>query len=192
MMVAERQSTNHAPRQRVAIELLALDLSRCGRCTRTDANLEEALRSVADVLREADVQVEVQKTVVRTAEQAEGLRFESSPTIRVNGRDIALELQESPCNECGELCGCQGGVNCCVWVWHGKEYLEAPKPMIVEAVLRAYCQAEERQSAPPKLYRLPDNLRRLFDTMAMPAPKEQAKDECCDPNPSAGTCGRKT
>jgi hypothetical protein len=41
------------------------------------------------------------KTLVETAEQARELLFVSSPTLRINGRDIALELKESPCGSGG-------------------------------------------------------------------------------------------
>ena len=56
--------------------------------------------------------IEVRKTLVETEEQARVLGFVSSPTIYVNGHDIAGELIESSCAECGELCGCGGEVDC--------------------------------------------------------------------------------
>ena len=157
--------------RRLDIELLALDLDTCGRCTGTAANLDDALASVAGVLREAGVEVGVDKTVVRTREEAERLRFSSSPTIRVNGRDIALELRESSCADCGSLCGCEGGVDCRVWVWRGREYTEAPKAMIVDAVLRAYAAAGS--PAPDETHRMPDNLRRFCDA------KRPERASCC-------------
>jgi hypothetical protein len=144
----------------IHIELLALDLATCGRCTRTSQNLDDALQQVAETLRATDTEVTVTKTVVRTLEEAERLRFVSSPTIRVNGRDIALELRESACADCGPDCGCGGGVACRVWVWRGREHTEAPKAMIVDAILRAY----GTEVAPPARgrYRVPENLRRAL------------------------------
>lgn len=152
-------SATDAPR-RIEIELLALDLDACGRCVGTSANLDEALASVAGVLRETGAEVEVRKTVVLTRDDAERLRFTASPTIRVNGRDIAPERRESPCNDCGSLCGCDGGVDCRVWVWRGREYTEAPKAMIVDAILRGYAAAGS--PAEHGSHRMPDNLRRFF------------------------------
>ena len=149
-----------APR-RLEVELLALDLDTCRRCTATAASLDAALEAVLSVLRDAGVDVDVRRTVVRTRAEAEALRFVTSPTIRVDGRDIALELRESPCADCGSLCGCDGGIDCRVWVWRGREYTEAPKAMIVDAVLRGYAATGPR--APHEAYRMPDNLRRFFD-----------------------------
>jgi hypothetical protein len=159
-------NTTQAQRQILTIELLALDLTSCGRCVGTERNLEDALETVSAVLREADVETKVEKHVVTTTEQAERLRMIASPTVRVNGEDIALDLRESNCGDCGDLCGCDGGVDCRVWVWKGKEYLEAPKGMIIDAVLRAHTAGPFLR--PPGEYRLPDNLRKLF------AAKEQA------------------
>ncbi len=174
------QRTNHmtADNRTLTIELLALDLDTCGRCTGTDANLDAAIETVADVLREADVDVEVRKTVVKTAAQAEQLRFESSPTIRINGRDIALELRESNCGDCGDICGCEGQVDCRVWVWNGQEHTEAPKALVIDAILRAYGQAWEPLPGSSKRFQLPENLRMFFEAKAQPI--TQAKDDCCD------------
>lgn len=163
--------------QTITIELLALDLESCGRCTGTDANLEAAIADVADVLREAAVRVDLRKTVVRSAAQAERLKFESSPTIRVNGRDIALELRETNCGDCGDLCNCEGGVDCRVWVWRGKEYTEAPKGLIIEAILRSLGGSASPETS--EAFRLPQNLRSYFDGIS-PDTKPVAEHECCD------------
>ena len=178
--------------RRLTIELLALDLDTCGRCTGTGANLDAAIDTVAGVLREADVEVDVRKTVVSSARQAEQLRFESSPTIRINGRDIALDLRESNCGDCGDICGCEGQVDCRVWVWRGKEHTEAPKALIIDAVLRAYSHAWE-PAPKAKEFRLPDNLRNFFAaTAAKAAPTAQQCCDtatCCEPSAKAACCG---
>ncbi|HVK15164.1 MAG TPA: DUF2703 domain-containing protein [Gemmataceae bacterium] len=157
------------------IELLALDLDACGRCKGTAANLDAGVAAVADVLRETGVNVRVVKHVVRTADEAERLRFTASPTIRLNGRDIAADHRESECRDCGGGCGC-AGVTCRVWAWRGQEYPEAPKAMIVDTLLRAY---SDRQNAvaDPGPYRLPDNLRGFFAGRAAKA----AGGGCCEP-----------
>ena len=147
----------------ITIDLLALDLAICGRCTRTDANLSSALRTVSERLRGEGVDVQVRTTIVATAEEATRLRLESSPTIRVDGRDIALELRESKCRDCGDLCGPSDSVDCRVWVWRGQEYLEAPPEMIVEAVLQAYREGPTPAAPPTSPFRLPENLRRFFE-----------------------------
>src|SRR5215208_209234 len=112
-MTNSKQAVTEAPTGReLKLELLALDLTSCGRCTRTGENLDAAVTTVAAYLRETSVHVRVEKHVVGSAAEAERLRFASSPTIRLNGRDIAVELRESGCADCGEGCGCGGGVNC--------------------------------------------------------------------------------
>jgi hypothetical protein len=151
-----------APSRTVRIELLALDLSTCGRCTRTSTNLDEALAQAAGRLRSQGVAVEVTKTVVVSEDQAVRLRFVSSPTIRVDGRDIALELRESDCRDCGDLCGCHGGVACRVWVWEGREHIEAPVPLIVDAVLAAASSPPAAAPDEGTPFRLPENLRRFL------------------------------
>lgn len=181
MRRAPRPASRIAARS-LAIELLALDLTTCGRCTRTESNLDSALASVAERLRRDGVAVEVRKTVVRTAEQAERLRFASSPTVRVDGRDIALALRESDCGDCGDLCGCAGSVECRVWPWRGREHLEAPEEMIVDAVLRAAREGPIGRPEPAPPFRLPDNLRRFF------AAREAAGASEGDRPPSAGSC----
>ncbi len=148
----------------IEIELLALDLSTCGRCTGTARNLDDAIDSVARLLRDTGTAVRVTRHVVTTAEQAERLRFAVSPTIRINGRDIALETKESRCDDCGDLCGCEGGVDCRVWIWKGQEHLEAPKAMIIDALLKAH--ATDASGGQPAVFSLPENLRRFFAGMA--------------------------
>lgn len=177
-----------APRT-LTIELLALDLETCGRCTGTGSNLDAAIATVAQVLSEADVELTVRKTVVTSVLQAERLRFESSPTIRINGRDIAFELRES---SCGDICGCEGQVDCRVWVWQGKEHVEAPKALIVDAILRAYGQAWEPAPKPARGYRVPENLRMFFDAKSKNAGAGSVlpgTDECCDASKRASCCG---
>ena len=181
-----------APARRIVrIELLALDHSTCGRCTGTGANLDEALRVASDRLRSHGVEAEVTRTVVTSEEQAVRHRFASSPTIRVDGRDIALEHRESPCDDCGELCGCEGGVACRVWVWEGREHTEAPVPMIVEAVL-ASARRHEAPAPEAGAFRLPENLETFFRERARRGASaagccgEPADVPCCAPPSSRG------
>lgn len=177
-----------APRT-LTIELLAVDLSACGRCAGTSANLDAAVRTVASRLRDEGVAVVVRKLVVRTAAEAEAHRLTSSPTIRVDGRDIAGELRESGCGDCGELCGCDGGIDCRVWVWEGREHVEAPPAMIVDAILRAARAPTPSPAAVATApFRLPANLRRFFDGTARRADAARAGGggACCGPSPCCG------
>jgi hypothetical protein len=54
-----------------------------------------AVRMVRDVLAAEGVATEVQEILVRDEEMARKLKFLGSPTIRVNGRDIAEETRNA-------------------------------------------------------------------------------------------------
>ncbi len=150
-----------AEQKSLSIEFLYADLSVCTRCRETDRNLEEAISEVAQVLRATGVDVMVKKIHVQSEEQAQALRFFSSPTIRMNGKDIQFELKESLCDSCGDLCG--EDVLCRVWTYQGKEYTAAPESMIIEAILRAaYGGTAKTAQEPPQKGITPGNLKRFF------------------------------
>jgi hypothetical protein len=180
----------------LVIDFMYLDLETCTRCRGTFANLEAALAEVEYILEAAGVDVSVRMTLVSSTEQAHALGFVSSPTIRVNGRDVALELRESSCAECGESCGCDGAIDCRVWVWQGREYTAAPTSMIVDAILRAVYSGPARAAfVAPVSADVPENLARYFEgkarlvaeTDACCSPTQQAA--CCAPSQKASCCG---
>ena len=76
--------------RRVVIEFLYINLTTCSRCLGTDAQIEAALALVRPVLAVTGIEVELRKILVESEAQARALRFASSPTIRIDGRDIAL------------------------------------------------------------------------------------------------------
>jgi hypothetical protein len=204
-MAVETSARSHAAltSDRLRIEFLFLDLTSCTRCLGADRSLESALDIVGEVLEATGVEVEVDKILVESAEQARALRFVSSPTIRVDGRDVALELRESSCGS--EACtdGCGDQIACRVWVHRGREYTEPPVAMIVDAILEhVYSGPSPRARGEAPSYELPENLARFFSGKAASAeeraccpPAEQqsccdadAKDGCCDAAPGEG-CG---
>lgn len=149
--------------EQVVIDFLYLDLSVCTRCQGTDANLDEALREVVAILEQEGVEVVVNKVNVINEELAIKYKFVSSPTIRVNGRDIQMEVKENSCASCGDLCG--EDVDCRVWVYKGQEYTEAPKEMIVEAILQEVYGKKDKEKIEEKEYVMPDNLKRFYQAM---------------------------
>jgi hypothetical protein len=180
----------------IVIDFMYLDLETCTRCRGTDANLAAALVEVQQVLDATGVDISVRKTLVGSAEQAHALGFVSSPTIRVNGQDVALELRESSCAECGEACGCDGAVDCRVWVWRGQEYTVAPTAMIVDTILREVYGGAAPVRPPSRLAAdVPENLTRYFagklqqaaEQASCCSPTEQAA--CCEPSQKASCCG---
>jgi hypothetical protein len=155
-------------RRTVMIDFLFLDLSTCGRCLGTGANIETALSAVEGVLRATGAQVEVRRIHVRSVEQARELEFVSSPTIRVNGRDLAFELLESECE--ADVCNCGIGASCRVWRYDGQEHTEAPVGLIVDAVLAELYAEPTRAESPAASYELPENLVRVFAAKDAGAP----------------------
>ena len=167
----------------VEIDFMFVDLEICTRCKGTDVNLETALDRVRSVLESAGTQVAVRKILVDTETKAVELGFVSSPTIRVNGRDIALDLRESSCASCGEACGCEGSIDCRVWIYEGKEHTVAPVPMIVDSILSAVYGTKESMLAPQRAESVPKNLKRFFAAKAA-----KANSSCCDAEEQAACC----
>jgi hypothetical protein len=177
----------------IGVELLALDLTACTRCVGSLASIEAAVAALRPVLEATGARVTVSQRIVESEEEARRLRFVSSPTIRVNGRDIAPEVLETPCQSCTDLCGCAGGTSCRVWRYQGGEYQEAPAGLIMEAVLREVL-ADDRPDRPAADGReVPDNLRRFFRGKAAQAPASTCcstaeRATCCDADQKEGCC----
>jgi hypothetical protein len=180
--------------QTIEVDFLYLDLTTCSRCRASDASLQAAMETVQPVLDAVGVSIEVRKTLVETEEQARALGFVSSPTIHVNGHDIASDLIESSCSVCGELCGCGGGVDCRLWNYRSEQHTEAPVGLIVEAILAEIGPASAARSEETMSTDVPDNLKRFFagvgaarNTSSCCSADEQAT--CCDQAEKAGCCG---
>jgi len=147
------------PKKQVAINFLYIDLKVCDRCLGTEAALESAVTIVAPALKAAGYGIAVNKQLVNSREQAIALGFVSSPTIRVNGRDIAA-VDETPCECCSSLCG--GDVDCRVWHYNGRAYDAPPEELIAEAILKLF----SLPPVTPKPCDPPDNLDRFFQSRA--------------------------
>lgn len=151
------------PARKITIDFLYLDLSVCTRCQGAGTSLDDALAEVAGVLAATGVEAAVNKVNVNTAALAEQYQFISSPAIRIDGRDIQLDVRESLCESCGDLCGDQ--VDCRVWVYQGQEYTVPPKGMIIEAILKAVYGGQPSAGNEPGAYVMPDNLRNFYAAM---------------------------
>jgi len=161
---------NDAKKKKIIIDFMYLDLSVCERCQGTEWSLEEAIDEVKRVLELTGTGVIVNKIHIDSEEKAIQYRFESSPTIRINGKDIQLETKESLCESCGDLCGDE--VDCRVWTYNGKEYNVPPKAMVIDAILReiyngsgGLSQTEEDVNKRQDNYKLPGNIKKFFAAM---------------------------
>jgi len=145
--------------KKVVIDFLYLDLSVCERCRCTESNLDDAINEVLPVLKAAGYKVELNKINITTKELAKQYEFLSSPTIRVNGTDIQMEVRETICEDCGDLCGSE--TECRSWVYEGEEYSEPPKAMIIGAILKEVFGGTA-EPTPKEEYILPKNLETFF------------------------------
>ena len=146
-------------RRTVAVDFLYLDLSTCSRCGGTDANLERALAALDDLLPTIGARIEVRRIHVQSLEQAREQQLVTSPTIRVDGRDISPEPLESECGADG--CGCGPGAACRLWRYAGVDHAAAPVGLIVDSVLSAL-YAGPAAAETPTSYEVPDNLIRVL------------------------------
>lgn len=153
-------------KKEILIDFLYLDLSICERCQGTESNLDAAIKDVSTVLEAAGFMIRVNKVNITTKELAIKHQFLSSPTIRVNGKDIAIEVKESSCKDCGDLCG--DDVDCRVWTYEGEEYTEPPKELIVNSILKEIYSEKKPDFAGENSsseYKLPDNLKKFFESI---------------------------
>lgn len=81
------------------IDYLFLDLETCPRCKTTDQVLDE-------LIRELGLKIKVNKIKIRNEQQARKYGFVASPTILVNGKDIA-PIETNYCGACSAFCGCE-------------------------------------------------------------------------------------
>lgn len=163
------------PIRRINIDFLYLDLEVCTRCQGTDDTLDQAVAEVSNILQSAGIEVVINKVNINTAALAIQYRFVSSPTIRIDGGDIAVEVKENQCDSCGDLCG--DSVDCRIWTWQGVDYTQAPKAMIIDAILKAvYGSPALVVTEQKEPYTLPDNLKKFYEAMQQ---KQSPATSCC-------------
>jgi hypothetical protein len=157
----------------IDIEFLYLDLNVCEQCRGSESNLEAALGEVSNVLESTGVQVNLKKTHIETYEQALALDFISSPTIRINGRDAALEVKENYCSSCSELSGTE--TFCRVWNFQGEEFSTVPKSLVIETILKEIYggRYEAAETSPERKAQSLENLKRFFAGVKTPVNSAQ-------------------
>jgi hypothetical protein len=159
----------------LSVDLLVIDLDVCGRCVPTADQLRTAVNLLTPVAAALGIELMQREIVARTAGEARKHALLSSPTIRLNGRDIAQDILESECESCGDLTDGAASVQCREWCYRGKVYPSAPVPLLVEAIMDALLRIDELPPiTPTPLERLPENLERFFT-----ATRRMASSPCC-------------
>jgi len=151
-------------KKKLIIDFLYLDLSVCERCRGTDSNLDDVISDVSSVLTSAGYNAVVNKVNITSAALAEKYAFMSSPTIRINGKDIEADVTESNCTDCGDLCG--DSVDCRIFRYEGADYDSPPKAMIINAILREVYGSKPEPAKTERSYVLPENLRLFFESQS--------------------------
>lgn len=146
--------------RKISVEYLFLDLKTCDRCIGTDQVLEEVIKELAPAMELAGYSFEYKKTEMTTAKIAEDYQFLSSPTIRVNGKDICQSVKESCCGCCSDISG--SDVDCRVFEYNGETYEVPPKAMIAEAILQTVFERTQVGCSCGE-YKLSENLKDFFE-----------------------------
>lgn len=150
--------------KKLQIEYLYLDLHTCDRCIGTNVVLKEVIDTLSPVLSMAGYEVDYKECEMTTIQIAEQYHFLSSPTIRVNGRDIFGEIKESDCGCCGEIAGTN--IDCRVFEYEGKTYEVPTKEILTDAILRSIYTEHSCVCTP---YIMPDNLKRFYEGKNTPS-----------------------
>ena len=145
------------------VELLVIDLSTCKRCVPTGDQLKTAVNLLTPVGEALGIELRMHEIVTQTPEEAKEHALLTSPTIRLNGHDIAQDIRESVCESCGDLTDNNTIVDCREWHYRGRVYSAAPLPLLIEAIMGAMLNIDTPPVVPTPLQELPENLQRYFD-----------------------------
>lgn len=168
----------------LTVDLYYIDIDTCDRCQGASGRIDDAVAEVAGLLDGLGVGITVRKTLVETEEQAQRLRLVSSPSIRIDGRDIQPDVEEDLCGACSALPN-QSSVDCRVWSYRGEQHKSPPKGLIVEALLRAAVNPPATGPVDAEPYAMPGNLAAFFRKKAgTTAVRQPAAASCGD-----GGCG---
>lgn len=160
-------------RKTAIVDFLYLDLSCCDRCQGADERVALAVERCRPVLSACGFNLVLNQIYVDTPELAERYRFESSPTIRVDGIDICPSIEENDCGCCSDISGTD--VTCRVFPFNGTYYEVPPTDMIVRGIMEIV-MGGRRSPAAADPYIMPQN---LVDFYAGKKAKEAKKGSCC-------------
>lgn len=177
---------------KVIIEYLYLDLNVCNRCVGTDEVLDEVVKIITPTLHLAGYEIIQQKIEMSTPEIAAQYRFLSSPTIRVNGKDISgngyySSVEENDCTCCSNIVGTN--IECRVFRYGNEIYEIPPREMLANAILQTLFSCAKDEISDD--YTMPENLKLFYQNKKIKGDRVMKKMSiyepamCCD----TGLCG---
>ena len=143
--------------KKVNIEYLYLDITVCTRCQGSDLNLEKSIETLTTNFPE--YKFNLSKIHIDTIDVAFKEKFVSSPTIRIDGKELPIKFKENNCDSCGDFCG--DNVDCRIWVHNDKEFTSAPIDMLVDLV-SDYIKGKVNLLAVNQKYTIPENIIHFF------------------------------
>lgn len=165
----------------IKVDYLFLDNQKCTRCKKTEDVLDKSFSELEKILSKAGYEFTLRKEHITNKEKAIEFQFVSSPTIRINGKDIALNLTENSCDDCGDLCGCGEDTQCRTWEFEGKTYEVPPVSLVLDRMLSTIYSTENGYEN--SSYNLPENLVKYFkgiDTKLVNLEEESCcSSDCC-------------
>ena len=104
-----------------------------------------------------------------------------------------MDLRESRCEDCTEICGCGEEIACRVWQYKGEDYDVAPVPVLLNALMSAVYSSTPREVLDPvPSPQLPKNLQKFFAAKrptAQTCCSQQKDSTCCAPEETSACCG---
>lgn len=144
----------------VVLELFALDTVACTPCVSAMASLHAAAVALSHELTGSGYVVATRVILLENAAHAAELGISSSPTVRVNGHDIALEVHEEACPSCSSVAGVS--IDCRTYEWEGQRFDHPPVPLIVEAVHQHLASGARRAATPTPATSQPTGVERFL------------------------------
>ena len=145
--------------KQISIEYLYLDNKTCSRCMETEGVLENVISVLTPALELAGYDVILQKVEIENEEMAVSHHFLSSPTVRVNGKDIFQSIEENSCGCCSDISGTD--VDCRAYTFNGETYETPPTEMLAHAILNCVFNRSQIPCT-CESYSIPENLKTFF------------------------------
>lgn len=146
----------------VCVEFLYIDNDECDPCTKAETIVEEVVFDINKLLEETGVVIKLIKTYVDSVEHAQEVGLISSPTVRIDGKDLQMDIQEKYCETCSDISGEE--INCRIWTYKEREYSILPKGMLIENILK-HIYGTDQSTYPTATERkeVPENIKLFFE-----------------------------